>query len=341
MNRLLSDPHNNDSYIVRSKNNEPYALIIFNSTNNKILIVEYLRVLKSKISTSLSRHLAFDLISRASNEKKELIVIQENFLNENIEDSLRDNYFFYENDQWNRLVISIMCNYPELFKILDELIERYENIANFLKKLKEHPELFSNDYRLLIQIEKALWPLKIIGGGIPTFMIPIQPRWAMHLFDIELAKQSLFGCKTGIMFNYQNIYYRSNRSSPKNFTYPARILWYVTKDKNNNFYNDKSVRACSYLDEVVVDYPKKLFSRFHKLGIYSWNDVYSTAKKDLNNKIQSILFSNTELFKNPVYISDITKIWNKYNRSKFHIQSPIYIKEEIFKEIYQLGQNLL
>lgn len=135
--------------------------------------------------------------------------------------------------------------------------------------------------------------------------------------------------------------YRSNRSSPKNFTYPARILWYVTKDKNNTFHNDKSVRACSYLDEVVVDYPKKLFSRFHKLGIYSWNDVYSTAKKDVNNKIQSILFSNTVLFKNPVYISDITKIWNKYNRSKFHIQSPIYIKEEIFKEIYQLGQNLL
>ena len=37
------------------------------------------------------------------------------------------------------------------------------------------------------------WPLKIANCEIPTYLVPIQPVWAMHLFDKRLAEGDLLG----------------------------------------------------------------------------------------------------------------------------------------------------
>ena len=77
----------------------------------------------------------------------------------------------------------------------------------------------------MLDLEKGLWPLKIRELNIPTFIVPIRPEWAMHLFDEDIAKQDLFGGEPSLILNAENIYYRA--SVPKVLTAPGRILWYV------------------------------------------------------------------------------------------------------------------
>lgn len=36
-------------------------------------------------------------------------------------------------------------------------------------------------------LERQRWPLKIVGAGIPVFIVPIKPRWAEELFDTGLV----------------------------------------------------------------------------------------------------------------------------------------------------------
>ena len=128
---------------------------------------------------------------------------------------------------------------------------------------------------------------------MPSFIIPIKPFWAMHLFDYELGNQHLFGGDPHLVLNVENVYYRS--SFPYILEAPARILWYISEGKAK-YPGSKAIRACSYLDEILVDKPKILFSKFQHLGVYHWDDIYKVAKFDVNNEIMAFKFSKTELF---------------------------------------------
>jgi len=143
-----------------------------------------------------------------------------------------------------------------------------------------------------------LQPAKITDADIPAFIVPVRAEWAMSLFDSEIASQDLFGAvKPGLMFNTENVYYRSAR--PKVLSAPARILWYV---KKGDYHGVMSIRACSYLNEVVIDKPKTLYSRFQGLGVYEWKDVFELAGGNPDQKIMAFRFSNTELFDEPIPI---------------------------------------
>jgi len=128
---------------------------------------------------------------------------------------------------------------------------------------------------------KKLYGLqKIVDIEIPSFIVPIRPKWAMHLFDEGLANQTLFGSSPELSFNRENVYYRAKH--PKVVLAPARILWYVSKDKR--FPDSMHIRAYSYLDECIINKPRELFRRFRRLGVYKWGDVFKVAKNNINTK---------------------------------------------------------
>jgi hypothetical protein len=101
-----------------------------------------------------------------------------------------------------------------------------------------------------------------------------------------------------------------------------------------------SIRACSYLDEVVIDKPKALFSRFRRLGIYQWEDVFKVAKERLNQEIMTFRFSNTEVFSAPIHKDDLQKIWKEETGGSFHIQGPISIPSQRFFRLYKMGVQI-
>lgn len=88
------------------------------------------------------------------------------------------------------------------------------------------------------------------------------------------------------------------RTKPITEKCPARILWYVSADKNSP--RSKAIVACSYLDDVITGLPKDLFSRYKHYGIYEWSDIYKLCCEDIHNLVRALKFSQTQLFEKPV-----------------------------------------
>ncbi len=131
--------------------------------------------------------------------------------------------------------------------------------------------------------EELIWPGKLLGVGVRNYIVPIQPRWAAHLFDEELASQDLFGAATRVAISYENVYYRGK--VPRVLKAPGRVLWYVSGDRR--YKGSRKIRAWSSLKEVVIDSAKNLFKRFEQLGMYEWRDVKAGAKGDANAQIMA------------------------------------------------------
>ncbi len=189
------------------------------------------------------------------------------------------------------------------------------------------------DISVLADIERMLWPAKITDADIPTFIVPIQPRWARDLFDEDLASQILWGAKEDLAIRREYVYY-SAKSSPGVLKAPGRILWYVSDDENTP--GSKKVRACSQLDEVIVDTPKNLYRQFRRLGIYEWKNVFELANGDISRKILAIRFSNTELFTSPVALDTFRDVLERDN-CRSPLISFFRISSQAFSELYTLG----
>jgi hypothetical protein len=156
------------------------------------------------------------------------------------------------------------------------------------------------------------------------------------LFDHNIAKQTLWGADPSLVLNVENVYYRSSRTR---LASPARILWYVSQG-TGDFQGAMSIRACSYLDQVVVDKPKALYSRFKRLGVYKWKDVYSIAGKDVDQEIMAFRFSGTELFNSPVHRDKLQEIWMREKGQNFNILSPVRVSNDTFLHLYKMGTQV-
>lgn len=179
-------------------------------------------------------------------------------------------------------------------------------------------------------LEAQLWPAKILGEGVSSFVVPIMPGWAAQLFDAELAAGDLFGALARLALNRENVYYRR----PKNgrFKLPARLLWYVAKDANEP--GTMAIRACSRLLSFEVGPAKILYGRYRRIGIYEWPQILETAKGDNMGEIMALRFADTELFSTPVEVPALRSIGIS---SLF--PSPTEITEDQFTEIYRLGMT--
>jgi len=332
LSKYLSDPRNCQADIIQEKDN-PLALRIFDRSEEQELEIPVLRISEGPLSSILARHIIFQSVLTSSDEGRILTKVTDNYLSDEIIDALRRNDFVYLGNIWVKMNLPIVATSNEVIsklKSFRKLLPQYcDELSDLLAK-----SISDNNIELLLKIERALFPAKITDINIPAFIIPIRDRWAMSLFDAEIASQSLFGADPALMLNTENVYYSASRSK---ISPPARILWYVSKSKT--YQGDQSVKACSYLDEIVSDTPKVLFSRFQRFGIYKWQDVFETAGNDLSKKIKAFRFSNTELFKKPIPLKHLKEIWSEKDGKRFYPPQslrPASIQD--FFHLYRLGR---
>ena len=182
------------------------------------------------------------------------------------------------------------------------------------------------------EAEHLLWPAKILGCGIPNYVVPIRPGWAADLFDSGLADGRLWGADADLALNPESVYYRSALNSP--FQSVGRVLWYISQAKGEP--GSMRIRACSRLNGVFVGRAKDLFREFRRLGVYNWNDVLSTAKGDPEGRIMALKFQGTERFPHTLKWDDFQEILRR-NGIRSNLQSPIKISETAHAEIYRRG----
>ena len=332
----LAEPRIFETVIIQSAG-QLLALIVYGRKNQHELEIPIFRFTQNSLSATLARYLLLKTVLDSLVEKRVLTKITDLNLSAEVIDALREQGFVLIKNHWIKASLQIVGTAKQLVAELTSIGNNLPQISQYATQMTEAIESsLSNNNRGLLYIERSLWPTKITDLDIPTFVVPIQPDWAMQLFDFNLAKQDIFGGEPSLILKVENVYYRANHSSPKELTAPARILWYVGKGKGN-YQGTMSIRACSYLDEVVIDKPKVLFSRFKRLGVYEWKDVFETAKQNLNKDIMAFRFSNTEIFNHPIHRNELKEIWKQESDVNFHIQKPIFISNLLFFHLYHKG----
>ena len=117
---------------------------------------------------------------------------------------------------------------------------------------------------------------------------------------------------------------------------PGRILWYVIDDKK--YQGSKCIRACSFLDDVVVGRPKELFRRFDRLGVYEWKHIIELAKEDIDTRLMVVRFSDTQLLANPIFWDTFQSVLQEAG-VRTQLQSPQLIPPQIFEKLYRQGMG--
>lgn len=197
-------------------------------------------------------------------------------------------------------------------------------------------EIGSPDVQLnheeLFELEKLLWPAKIEELEIPTYMVPIKPKWASRLITSQGFMGSLFGTND-IIFQTRRVYYRSSRN--KSIQPPGRIIWYTSANEVAGL--SKCAIAVSMIDEVEIAPVKKLFSKYKRFGVYTWHDIITSAKNNPDKEMMAITFSKTEVFEKKIKLNDLEKVIHKCEDRNLLTVSPFKISPNSFKTIYELG----
>lgn len=338
VHRSLANPQECSCFQVLGEDNKPLALVIYNKSDKNSLKINLFRVRKNPLAPTLIKHLVLKAIQDSCKLGKISTRIEDKFITNEIEISSLEEGFFFNQSHLVKFNPSGVFSKQELSNLLKKLPTEAPSEQQFLFDLVsilEKPD-FDLTPNSLLDLEKTLYPVKILDSYLPCFIIPIRPAWALELFDENLAKQNLFGAKTDLALRKEQIYYRSSLNA-NGLRAPARLLWYVSKGKAINGYQGTgAITASSYLEEVFIDKPKVLYQMFKRLGIYSWKEIYDLAKNDINNSIMALKFSGTELFNQPVEYPDLKNILEA-NESKIQVMSPFSIPPNAFIDIYKKG----
>ena len=337
----FSQPQSFKVEITSQGKSEPHSIVAYDRSQSAMIGIPMIRISKASLSSTVLRYILNKIVVASASEKRPFIQISDSTIRSDVRKGLEESGFSLIEGSWCKFSSHALCMY---YDICDHLIESKNHVAQASLLLDGLISALSNaidrkDPLLFADLERRLWPAKILDANIPNYIVPIRTQWAQNLFDEGLAEKTLWGADKDLILRSENIYYRSNHSFGE-ICGPARILWYVSYDSK---YPEASmqIRACSALDEVIMGRPKDIFRRFQRLGVYEWSDVLRTAGNKLENNIMALRFSNTELLKKPVGLPEIQQILSRGEGKKLVVQSPQRINQKSFARIYQAGNNLL
>lgn len=336
--RYLSNPDVYECFLVSKKETEaPLLFYVLERTDSNSLKIPLFRTKKDFLTFVICQHIVLDLIKVSVSEKRDFTKFSERYLSEEFRLYLRENHFCHFHAEWVKLNLSVCGTSSNVANAIQQACQPEEN------EVKEHYsyylELLTNyicheSLAAASIVEDAIFPGKIIDSSIPNFIIPIQSWFAKDLFDAELAEGVLWGAKDFLALRKEMVYYRSKMASG-GLSAPARILWYVSKGSsgNNSSAVLGAIRACSRLDEIAIDKPPSLHRKFKRLGVYDYPDLLRIAKGDSGKDIMAIKFSNTEVFKTPIVLSEVEKLIER----KILLRAPYKINANSFESIYNTG----
>lgn len=325
MNRFLADPTRFTCVTIRDKTE---GLLAFYVSEHDGLIdrIPLLRTCSHRLTGTLARSILTEVTYQAARCGRSAVIVTDPCDDDDVRTALADLGFLSLQNGWVKMVIHGIFPASQLADQVERIGICDPTVAQLIAMLRStlDPTTASN-------LEHLLSPGKIADVDVQSFIVPIQPDYALDLFDENLAKQRLYGAEVELALNPESVYYRSARQRLPE--YPGRVLWYVSR--NNKFRGTKAIRACSRVAEVCIGKPKPLFKRFRRLGVYAWPDLLKTARDDIEKDIMAVRFDDTQAL-HPVAWDVFQAILRRHG-TKTNLESPVRISREEFNEIYTLG----
>jgi rRNA-processing protein FCF1/GNAT superfamily N-acetyltransferase len=176
--------------------------------------------------------------------------------------------------------------------------------------------------------EHLFYPWRLTGTAVPVFVVSIEPIWAGELFDVDIARSSLFPRKHGLALQREHVYYRSPSASG-GISAPARVLWYVKAGPSNQ----PGIRAVSSLRDVTVGSPSHLFRRFAHLGVWDQNQVTDVSD---GSRVMALSFSHTEMLPQVISLTQYRQLMQTQGVG-ITLQGPQRIPEQVFDQIASMS----
>jgi predicted nucleic acid-binding protein len=334
-NRLMScvaNPHGIETYTFTGTDGELAALFAFDITNPDRLVVPLLRVRRGPLANAFAQYLPWKAVVRAAADRRRLVEITEPYLPSG-SGAMDEIGFTRVDGVWRKHLVQSCCSRGGLVRAIDAVPDgEADPVLSRLRSILSLPASSASP-ALMAHVERLLWPAKMTGTAVPTFIVPIRPIWAAHLFDEVLAGQDLFGASAHLALSFRNVYYRS--ANPPHIHAPARVLWYVSGEKGRS--GTGSVRAASLIDESVQGRAKELFGRFRRLGAYEWRQVLDAAKGDPYGRLTAFSFTHTELFSSPVPWKEVQGILRSVTGHGNPLAGPVQVSDACFAAIYSLA----
>lgn len=329
----LARPQEFQCQLILDEGARPLVLIVYGRSKTHALEIPLLRVARHPLAPTVVRHLLVTALSQSAHENRTCTRVLDAEVGPVVVGALQEIGFVLSGSVWMKLNLAcaesaslMAARLRSLASFSTEVADAVTMVAQAVEDLQRNPAP-----ALAAEVERALWPAKVVDADLPSFIIPIRPQWAQHFFDEDLASQLIFGLRHDLHFGREAVYYRAKQLS--GLRCPGRILWYVSQGKSKN--GSMSVKACSRLDEIVVGKPKELFKQFRRLGIYEWINVWELAGRNPTEDIMAIRFSDTERLRAPVALGELEKLG-----VSAPIMSPRPLTKETFAKIYSLGYSV-
>ena len=326
------------SEVWRDASGKQLALMVFEAVDDIEMLVHILRISNSILAGTIARHILRHAVLASVKQNCISTRIIDNHFPSYLSDACEEFGFVKGKDGWVKLNPSFIGCSQDLLRSLEN-VRRKLTSGHPASELAERviENVTSNHQASLVDTERRLWPSKIIDAPLRNYIVPIRPSWAQHLFDADIALETLWGAREDLALRHENVYYRS-RSFSGGLSAPARILWYVTFQKG--YAQCKQLRACSLLDEVAVGPAKHLFNRFKRLGIYEWRDILQTACNKPREYIMALRFSNTEALSRPIDHKTLAQFLVRESGKIPVFRSPQTISARAFDRLYSFGRGL-
>ena len=184
---------------------------------------------------------------------------------------------------------------------------------------------------LVRRIETDEHPLKLFSGAAPCYIIPIRHAFAQELLGLSDAQEPLFKMNESAAVARENVYYRKPKRA---FAVPARILWWVSGGDPTG-----GMRAMSWLDAIVRDEPRTLYSKYGDRGVLSLSQIAEMSTMsgvEEHPMTSALLFSHTEVFPYPVGLEQTRGLHPESAREAYFV-SVNEVGESVAEAFYRAG----
>lgn len=335
LNEMLANPREWEIYRVSSKGNPNIALIAIHVLKNGAREVSRLRLnrklIHRRFGRVLAEYLADQPLGAWRSGERRTVAITDPMASPTILDALSRRGWLQADNQWWRLSLPGSWTQHDLSSELDSLKDSKMlpgMIVNQLSHAVQSEHSVIGNEEKTQRLEKLIHPGKVTFGELPTWVIPIQVRWAQELFDFRLWDRGLFDPDTSLVINPDSAYYKRPRNSPTSSN--GRILWYVSGNRSKG---GGCIRACSALTKRVTGTAKNLFREFQRFGVYEWHHILQFFKQ-ADTAALAIQFTDTELLENPLTLEDVNQILRSHGMGTQTFPSAVKIPDAAFHEIY-------
>lgn len=330
----LAKPNQHDNSVYETTSRTPLIMTSTAATAETFQL-EFFRTVKHPLMPLLTRYALNRVVMGAFRQRKPVVVCTESQLTEQAALALTD-MGFQRHPTFGRFKFS-----PRVVGTAAEVAQELRALPLGDAALREEAERQAlsletaaqeNPLEWLPQVERTLWPAKVLHDGIGNFVVPIKPVWARKLFDEDAP--GLFADHERLLLNWENVYYSLARRH--GLLRPgSHILWYVSSQRGHRV---SAIRACSTVEEVRVGTARELHREFRRLGVYRLKDLTDMAG-DEARPMTAIRFVRTELLPHNISFDQFQQHRRAFGLKPNPLVSLLCISTDEFRSLYLQGHG--